>query len=64
MIHSSTAQKRWGEVASCTYRVGVKLSEAHRAGFNEYMGDCSVPSLAGYMRLCERGELCGGGVNV
>lgn len=34
MIHS-TAQKRWGEVASCTYRVGVELAEAHCAGFNE-----------------------------
>jgi len=55
MIHS-IAQKRWGEVASCTYRVGVKLSEAHRAGFNEYMGDCSVPSSAGYRIFMRRGK--------
>jgi hypothetical protein len=47
MIHS-TASERWGGVASCAYRVGVKLAEAHRAGFNEY-GECdSLPSSAGY----------------
>lgn len=46
MIHRA-AQKRWGEVASCTYRVGVELAEAHCAGFNEGVRDCSVPSSAG-----------------
>lgn len=55
MIHSA-AQKRWGEVASCTYRVGVKLAEAHRAGFNEYVGRFSVPSSAGY-NIREREEV-------
>lgn len=60
MIHS-TAQKRWGEVASCAYRVGVELSEAHCAGFNEDVRDCSVPSSAGYMILVGEGRCCGVG---
>jgi hypothetical protein len=62
MIHS-TAQKRWGEVASCAYRVGVKLAEAHYAGFNEDVGCSSVPSSAGYnARKGGEGSCCG--VNV
>lgn len=58
MIHRA-AQKRWGEVASCTYRVGVELAEAHCAGFNEDVRDCSVPSSAGYMVLVGEGGCCG-----
>ena len=62
MIHG-TAQKRWGEIASCTYRVGVELAEAHCAGFNEDVEGCSVPSSAGYMVL-GGGEVQEGGMCV
>jgi hypothetical protein len=62
MIHSA-AQKRWGEFASCAYRVGVKLAEAHYAGFNEDVGCSSVPSLAGY-NARKGGERSCCGVNV
>ena len=63
MSESSAGARKGGGVdwkTGWTYRVGVELAEAHCAGFNEDVRDCSVPSSAGYMVLGEGGECCGG----
>ena len=49
MSESSAGARKGGGVdwkTGWTYRVGVELAEAHFAGFEDFVGIISVPSLA------------------